>query len=54
MIQLENAQLDALWQATQSQADLLTALGAPSLLAAMNGPGPGPDAGPRSPTPNGN
>jgi cobalt-zinc-cadmium efflux system outer membrane protein len=42
LIQLENAQLDALWQATQSQADLLTALGAPTLLAALHGPGPRP------------
>ncbi|HEU5117430.1 MAG TPA: TolC family protein, partial [Isosphaeraceae bacterium] len=32
LIQLENAQLDATWQATQAQADLLMALGAPSLL----------------------
>jgi len=35
LIQLENAQLDALWQATQAQADLLTALGAPALISAM-------------------
>jgi outer membrane protein, heavy metal efflux system len=35
LIQLENAKLDALWQATQAQADLLTALGAPSLLASL-------------------
>jgi cobalt-zinc-cadmium efflux system outer membrane protein len=35
LIQLENAELDALWQATQAQADLLTALGAPSLLASL-------------------
>jgi cobalt-zinc-cadmium efflux system outer membrane protein len=35
LIQLENANLDALWQATQAQADLLTALGAPNLLAAL-------------------
>lgn len=41
LIQLENAQLDALWQATQAQADLLTALGAPSLIAALHGPPPG-------------
>jgi len=27
LIQLENAELDALWQATQAQADLLTAVG---------------------------
>ena len=35
LIQLENAQLDALWQATQAQADLLLALGMPSLIHAM-------------------
>jgi cobalt-zinc-cadmium efflux system outer membrane protein len=33
LIQLENARLDAVWQATQAQADLLTAIGAPSLMA---------------------
>ena len=32
LIQLENARLDATWQATQAQADLLTAMGAPNLL----------------------
>ncbi len=36
MIQLENAKLDAVWQATQAQADLLTALGAPTLINAVN------------------
>ncbi len=35
LIQLENARLDAIWQATQAQADLLTALGAPTLLGAV-------------------
>ena len=35
LIQLENAQLDAVWQATQAQADLLQALGAPSLIASL-------------------
>ena len=35
LIQLENAELDALWQATQAQADLLTAVGAPNLIAAL-------------------
>jgi cobalt-zinc-cadmium efflux system outer membrane protein len=44
LIQLENAQLDALWQATQAQADLLTALGAPSLIAALHEPRPAPGA----------
>ena len=36
LIQLENADLDALWQATQAQADLLTALGAPHLIASLH------------------
>ncbi len=35
LIQLENAQLDALWAATQAQADLMTALGIPSLIHAL-------------------
>jgi cobalt-zinc-cadmium efflux system outer membrane protein len=35
LIQLENARLDAVWAATQSQADLLTALGAPTLIHAL-------------------
>ena len=35
LIQLENSQLDAVWQATQAQADLLLALGTPSLIHAM-------------------
>ena len=35
LIQLQNAQLDAVWQATQAQADLLLALGMPSLIHAM-------------------
>lgn len=38
LIQLENARLDALWQATQAQADLLLALGIPNLIAAANPP----------------
>jgi cobalt-zinc-cadmium efflux system outer membrane protein len=46
LIQLENARLDAVWQATQAQADLLTALGAPSLLGALQGlTGEGPTQG---------
>jgi cobalt-zinc-cadmium efflux system outer membrane protein len=36
LIQLENAELDALWQATQAQSDLLLALGAPYLIAALH------------------
>jgi outer membrane protein, heavy metal efflux system len=39
LIQLQNARLDATWQATQAQADLLTALGAPTLIAALHDPG---------------
>lgn len=35
LIQLENAELDAVWQATQAQADLLTALGSPALINGM-------------------
>ncbi len=35
LIQLENANLDAVWQATQAQADLLLALGMPSLIHGM-------------------
>ena len=35
LIQLENARLDAIWQATQAQADLLTALGAPTLIHSL-------------------
>ena len=37
LIQLQNAQLDAVWSATQAQADLLLALGAPILLNASRG-----------------
>jgi outer membrane protein, heavy metal efflux system len=36
LIQLENSGLDALWQATQAQADLLSALGIPNLIAALH------------------
>ncbi len=35
LIQLENSQLDAIWAATQAQADLLLALGTPTLINAM-------------------
>jgi outer membrane protein, heavy metal efflux system len=35
LIQLENAELDAFWQATQAQSDLLLALGAPALIASL-------------------
>jgi cobalt-zinc-cadmium efflux system outer membrane protein len=50
LIQLENARLDATWQATQAQADLLAALGAPTLLAALANP-PASAAPPPAPTP---
>ena len=49
LIQLENAQLDAVWQATQAQADLLLALGMPSLIHAMLNRAE-QDANPSSPT----
>ena len=35
LIQLENSRLDAIWAATQAQADLLLALGTPTLINAM-------------------
>lgn len=35
LIQLENSRLDAVWQATQAQSDLLLALGMPSLIHSM-------------------
>ena len=38
LLQLENARLDSTWQATQAQADLLTALGAPTLIEALQRP----------------
>jgi outer membrane protein, heavy metal efflux system len=37
MIQLDNSRLDAVWAATQAQADLLLALGTPALIQAMLG-----------------
>jgi cobalt-zinc-cadmium efflux system outer membrane protein len=37
LIQLDNSRLDAVWAATQAQADLLQALGAPALINAMLG-----------------
>ncbi|HEV3121068.1 MAG TPA: TolC family protein [Isosphaeraceae bacterium] len=40
LIQLENARLDSMWQATQAQADLLTALGAPTLIESLRNPPP--------------
>ena len=35
LIQAENTQLDALWQATQAYADLLTALGCSPLIGSI-------------------
>lgn len=35
LIQLENARIDAVWAASQAQADLLAALGAPTLIASI-------------------
>lgn len=35
LIQLDNSRLDAVWAATQAQADLLLALGAPNLINTM-------------------
>ena len=49
LIQLENARLDAIWAATQSQADLLTALGAPTLIGALQARQP--TAAPTAPSP---
>jgi cobalt-zinc-cadmium efflux system outer membrane protein len=45
LIQLENSRLDAVWAATQAQADLLLALGVPDLINAML------DRGSTAPTP---
>ncbi len=57
LIQLENAELDALWAATQAQADLMTALGIPSLIQGMlqaaeagAGVAPGTQPNPASPS----
>ena len=35
LIQLRNSEVDAIWAATQAQADLLLALGAPALIQGM-------------------
>ena len=60
LIQLENSRLDAVWQATQAQADLLLALGVPSLINDMinrserdatAGGSPRPAPGPGGPMP---
>jgi cobalt-zinc-cadmium efflux system outer membrane protein len=59
LIQLENSRLDAVWAATQAQADLLLALGIPSMIndminraerdAAPRPPAPSPAPAPRRP-----
>jgi cobalt-zinc-cadmium efflux system outer membrane protein len=56
LIQLENNQLDAVWQATQAQSDLLLALGMPSLIHGMLNraeadAGAAPTPAPGSPSP---
>jgi cobalt-zinc-cadmium efflux system outer membrane protein len=59
LIQLRTAEVDATWAATQAQADLLLALGAPALIQAMLGrtdngtsnPGAMPNASPSSTSP---
>jgi cobalt-zinc-cadmium efflux system outer membrane protein len=61
LIQLDNSRLDAVWAATQAQADLLLALGTPSLIQAMlnqaqraalpGGSQPSSSASPTAPSP---
>ncbi len=54
LIQLENSELDATWQATQAQADLLLAMGTPTLIQSLQTGGPGntnPTAASVLPTP---
>jgi outer membrane protein, heavy metal efflux system len=58
LIQLETSRLDAVWAATQAQADLLLALGTPALIHAMLGqaehdatPGAGASTPASSPSP---
>jgi cobalt-zinc-cadmium efflux system outer membrane protein len=55
LIQLENTELDAVWQATQAQADLLISVGAPALIAALQQPNQGvyPASAPTAPDPRG-
>lgn len=62
LIQLETAQLDALWAATQAQADLMLALGVPSMIQGLLqaaeadagiAPGTAPTPAPASPMPPG-
>ena len=54
LIQLDNSRLDAVWAATQAQADLLLAMGAPWMIQSMLGQaqtdaGARPSASPTSP-----
>jgi outer membrane protein, heavy metal efflux system len=49
LIQLDNSRLDAVWAATQAQADLLLALGTPTLINSMLNQAEG-DATPGAPT----
>lgn len=52
LIQLENARLDAVWAATQAQADLLAAVGTPSMIAALQAlPREGQSSGSTAPAP---
>ena len=51
LIQLENARLDATWAATQAQADLLLALGAPNLIDSLRSGGDGGNIGPTATPP---
>jgi cobalt-zinc-cadmium efflux system outer membrane protein len=55
LIQLKTAEVDAVWAATQAQADLLLALGAPALIQGMlnqaESAAVAPASGPAPPTP---
>ena len=51
LIQLENSELDATWQATQAQADLLLALGAPALIQSLTPGGNTPPTAAPLPSP---
>jgi cobalt-zinc-cadmium efflux system outer membrane protein len=50
LIQLDNSRLDAVWAATQAQADLLLAMGAPWMIQSMLGQAQN-DASPSAPNP---
>jgi outer membrane protein, heavy metal efflux system len=51
LIQLENSRLDAVWQATTAQSDLLLALGIPSLIQGMLNRAESAAASPSAPAP---